>query len=589
MKEFFKFVFASMIGVILSFFALFILFIIFISVIVSSAGSDGKVEVSANSVMHISLDYPISERSDKNPFADFNFMGFESKKTLGLKEILSGIEAAKSDENIKGIYLDASSVSAGFATIEEIRNAIIDFKKSGKFVIAYSEVYTQGAYYLATGADKIYLNPEGMLDFRGLSSESLFFKGALDKLGIEAQIIKVGTYKSAVEPFILEKMSEPNREQVTSFLGSMYDHFLSKISESRKIPKDTLFTIADNAKVRDPKDALAFKMVDGLLYKDQVLDNLKSRTGIDKKKDVKSVSIEDYAADENKDRSTSSNRIAVIYANGEITSGEGNDETMGSERISRAIRKARTDDKVKAVVLRVNSPGGSALASDVMWREVVLTKKVKPVIVSMGDVAASGGYYIACAADSIFAQPNTITGSIGVFGIIPNMQKFFNDKLGITFDGVKTGRYADLGDVSRPLTEGERLIIQQEVNKIYNTFTKKVADGRKKSQAYVDSIGQGRVWSGTEALKNGLVDRLGDIDDAIASAAKKAKLKDYKIVSYPTQVDPFKSLFSNSADKVRLYFVQKELGDNFIYYEQLKSALKVSGVQARIPYNITVR
>jgi protease-4 len=369
----------------------------------------------------------------------------------------------------------------------------------------------------------------------------------------------------------------------------MYDHFLSKISESRKIPKDTLFTIADNAKVRDPKDALAFKMVDGLLYKDQVLDNLKSRTGIDKKKDVKSVSIEDYAADENKDRSTSSNRIAVIYANGEITSGEGNDETMGSERISRAIRKARTDDKVKAVVLRVNSPGGSALASDVMWREVVLTKKVKPVIVSMGDVAASGGYYIACAADSIFAQPNTITGSIGVFGIIPNMQKFFNDKLGITFDGVKTGRYADLGDVSRPLTEGERLIIQQEVNKIYNTFTKKVADGRKKSQAYVDSIGQGRVWSGTEALKNGLVDRLGDIDDAIASAAKKAKLKDYKIISYPTQVDPLKSLFNNSADKVRLYFVQKELGDNFIYYEQLKSALKVSGVQARIPYNITVR
>ena len=589
MKEFFKFVFASMIGVILSFFAVFILFIIFISVMVASAGSDGKVEVSANSVMHISLDYPISERSDKNPFTDFNFMGFESKKTLGLKEILSGIEAAKSDDNIKGIYLDASSVSAGFATIEEIRNAMIDFRKSGKFIIAYSEVYTQGAYYLATAADKIYLNPEGMLDFRGLSSESLFFKGALDKLGIEAQIIKVGTYKSAVEPFILEKMSEPNREQVTSFLGSMYDHFLSKISESRKIPKATLFTIADNAKVRDPKDAVALKMVDGLLYKDQVLDNLKSRTGIDKKKDVKSVSIEDYAADESKDSSTSSNKIAVIYANGEIISGEGNDETMGSERISRAIRKARTDDKVKAVVLRVNSPGGSALASDVMWREVVLTKKVKPVIVSMGDVAASGGYYIACAADSIFAQPNTITGSIGVFGIIPNMQKFFNDKLGITFDGVKTGRYADLGDVSRPLTEGERLIIQQEVNKIYNTFTKKVADGRKKSQAYVDSIGQGRVWSGTEALKNGLVDRLGDIDDAIASAAKKAKLKDYKIVSYPTQVDPFKSLFSNSADKVRLYFVQKELGDNFTYYEQLKSALKVSGVQARMPYNITVR
>ena len=589
MKEFFKFVFASMIGVILSFFALFILFIIFISVIVASAGSDGKVDVAANSVMHMSLDYPISERADKNPFGEFDFMGFESKKTLGLKEILSGIEAAKTDDNIKGIYLDASSVTAGFATIEEIRNALIDFKKSGKFVVAYSEVYTQGAYYLATAANKIYLNPEGTVDFRGLSSESMFFKGSLDKLGIEAQIIKVGTYKSAVEPFILEKMSEPNRQQVTSFLGSMYDHFLSKISESRKIPKATLFAIADSAKVRDPKDALAFKMVDGLLYKDQVLDDLKSRTGIDKKKDVKSVSIEDYAENDSKDRPASSNRIAVIYANGEIISGEGNDKNIGSERISRAIRQARMDDKVKAVVLRVNSPGGSALASDVMWREVVLTKKVKPVIVSMGDVAASGGYYIACAADSIFAQPNTITGSIGVFGIIPNMQSFFNDKLGITFDGVKTGRYADLGDVSRPLTEGERLIIQQEVNKIYSTFTKKVADGRKKSQAYIDSIGQGRVWSGTEALNNGLVDRLGDIDDAIASAAKKAKLKDYRIVSYPAQVDPLKSLFNNSADKVRVYFAKKELGDNFTYYEQVKSALSISGIQARMPYNITVR
>ncbi|SKB38760.1 signal peptide peptidase SppA [Daejeonella lutea] len=589
MKEFFKFVFASMVGVILSFFAIFILFIIFITVLVSSAGSDKKVEVSANSVMHMSLDYPISERADKNPFSEFNFMGFESKKTLGLKEILAGIQSAKTDENIKGIYLDASSVSAGFATIEEIRNALIDFRKSGKFVLAYSEVYTQGAYYLATAADKIYLNPEGMVDFRGLSSESMFFKGSLDKLGIEAQIIKVGTYKSAVEPFILEKMSEPNRRQVTSFLGSMYDHFLNKISESRKIAKADLFSIADSAKVRDPKDAVSFKMVDGLLYKDQVLDELKKRSGSDKKKDVKSVSIEDYAGKDERESTTSSNRIAVIYANGEIISGEGNDNTMGSERISRAIRKARTDDKIKAVVLRVNSPGGSALASDVMWREVVLTKKVKPVIVSMGDVAASGGYYIACAADSIFAQPNTITGSIGVFGIIPNMQKFFNDKLGITFDGVKTGKYADLGDVSRPLTEDEKLIFQQEVNKTYNTFTKKVADGRKKSQTYIDSIGQGRVWSGTEALNNGLVDRLGDINDAIASAAKKAKLSDYKVVSYPAQVDPFKSFFDNSADKVRVYFAKRELGDNFTYYEQLKSALSISGIQTRIPYNITIR
>lgn len=589
MKDFFKFVFASMLGFILSFFVVFLLLIVLITAIVSTAGSDGKVSVASNSVLHVSLDYPIKERTDKNPFAELSFLGLENKKKLGLNEILQGIDEAKSDDHIKGIYLDASSLESGMATMEEIRNALLDFKKSGKFIIAYSEVYSQGAYYLATAADKIYLNPEGMIDFRGLSSEIMFFKGALEKLDIEAQIIKVGTYKSAVEPFILDKMSEPNKQQVTSFLGSMYDHFLSEISRSRKIPKNTLFSLADSAKIRAPKDALTYKMVDGLKYKDEVLDELKKLTKIDKKKDVKSVSLEEYAPAEGEKEESSQNRIAVIYANGEIMGGEGNDETIGSERISRAIRKARTDDKVKAIVLRVNSPGGSALASDVIWRETVLAKKSKPVIVSMGDLAASGGYYIACAADSIFAQPNTITGSIGVFGIIPNMQKFFNNKLGITFDGVKTGKFADLGTVSRPLTESERMIIQLEVNKTYDTFTKKVADGRKKSQSYIDSIGQGRVWSGTEALERGLVDRLGNIDDAIASAAKKAKIKDFKIVNYPAQVDPITSLFDNSADKVKAYFVKRELGDNFIYYEQMRSALNLSGVQARIPYNIQIR
>ncbi len=589
MKEFFKFVFASMIGVILSFFVMFILFIVIITAVISSAGNDGKVAVTNNSVLHVSLDYPIIERSEKNPFADFNFMGFQGKKTLGLKEILAGIAEAKKDNHIEGIYLDASSLSAGFATIEEIRNALIDFRKSGKFILAYSEVYSQGAYYLATAADKIYLNPEGMVDFRGLNAESVFFKGTLDKLGIEAQIIKVGTYKSAVEPFILDKMSEPNREQVSSFLGSMYSHFLSEISKSRRISASTLFSLADSAKIRSPKDALTFKMIDGLRYKDEVLDELRSRTGIAKKKDIKSVSLEDYAPEKDKEQASSPNRIAVIYANGEIISGEGDDDNIGSERISRAIRKARTDDKVKAVVLRVNSPGGSALASDVIWREVLLTKKAKPVIVSMGDLAASGGYYIACAADSIFAQPNTITGSIGVFGIIPNMQKFFNDKLGITFDGVKTGRFADLGTVSRPLTDAEKMIFQQEVNRTYNTFTQKVADGRKKSQSYIDSVGQGRVWSGSEALKIGLVDRLGNIDDAIASAAKKANLKDFKIISYPVQKDPLKSLFDDSADKVKTYFVKHELGSSFTYYEQLRSTLSFTGVQTRLPYSITIK
>jgi protease IV len=588
MKEFFKFVFASMVGVILSFFVIFLLLVVMITAVISSAGSDKKADLTANTVLHLSLDNPVRERSDKSPLGNFDFMGISSDKALGLNEILANIRNAKSNDNIKGIYLDVTSMPTGFASTEEIRNALLDFKKSKKFIIAYSEVYSQSAYYLASVADKVYLNPEGLLDFRGLSSELTFFKGALEKLDIEAQVIKVGTYKSAVEPFILDKMSDANRRQVTSFLGSMYDHLLTQVSKSRNIPKDSLFAIANNARLRNAQDAMDLKMVDGLKYKDEVLAELKSRTGIDPEKDIKSVNIADYPLKQ-KEGASSSNRIALVYANGEITGGEGSDEVIGSDRISRAIRKARTDDKIKAVVLRINSPGGSALASDVIWREVVLTKKVKPIIVSMGDVAASGGYYIACAADSIFAQPNTITGSIGVFGIIPNMKNFFNNKLGVTFDGVKTGQYADLGTVSRPLTESERLIIQNEVNKIYSGFTQKVANGRKKSQAYIDSIGQGRVWSGTEALNNGLVDRLGNIEDAINSAAKKAKLKDFKVVEYPSQIDPLQSLFNDTGDKVRTYFTKRELGENYTYYQQVKAALSLTGIQARMPYNISIK
>ncbi|MGV3509660.1 MAG: signal peptide peptidase SppA [Sphingobacteriaceae bacterium] len=572
----------------LSFFVVLVLMIVILVAVIASVDGD-KVKVADNSVVHMSLDHPIQERSSKSPLDNLDFGGFESNKSLGLNDILASIKRAKTDDKIKGIYLDPSSIQAGFATIEEIRNALIDFKKSGKFILAYSEVYSQSAYYLASVADKIYLNPEGLLEFKGLGTELTFFKGTLDKLEIEAQVIKVGTYKSAVEPFILEKMSDANREQVTSFLGSMYDHFLTAVSSSRKIPKDSLFAIANQLKVQQAADAVTYKLADGLRYKDQVLDELKKRTDVKKDKDVKTVSLADYIKNKDSEEGDFNNRIAVVYASGEIMGGEGNDETIGSERISRAIRKARTDDKVKALVLRVNSPGGSALASDVIWREVVLTKKVKPVIVSMGDVAASGGYYIACAADSIFAQPNTITGSIGVFGIIPNMQKFFNNKLGMTFDRVKTGEFADLGSVTRPLTDSERLIIQNEVNRIYNTFTKRVADGRKKEQSYINEIGQGRVWSGTEALKNGLVDRLGNINDAIRSSAKMAKVSDYKIVAYPVQKDPFESFFDTSEDKLKDYFAKKEMGEQYQYYQQLKTALTFTGIQARMPYTISIK
>ena len=469
MKEFFKFVFASMIGVLLSVFVMFVLGILLVIGIVSTASNESKVTIDDNTVLHLSLNYPISERTSKNPFQNLNFGGFETENNLGLKDILAHIKEAKTDSRIKGIYVDVSAIQGGFASIEEIRNALIDFKKSGKFILAYSEVYTKGAYYLASVADKIYVNPEGMVDFKGFSTEIMFFKGALEKLDIEAQVIKVGTYKSAVEPYILDKMSKPNREQITSFLGSLYTHFLSNIAISRKIPVDSLSAIANTAAVQTATDAVKFRLVDGVKYKDEVLTELKSLCGIAQKKELRSVSISDYTPQSKELSKVSADRIAVVYAVGEIVSGEGDDETMGSENISRAIRTARLDDKVKALVLRINSPGGSSLASDVIWREVELTKKVKPVIVSMGDVAASGGYYIACAADSIFAQPNTITGSIGVFAIIPNMKKFFNNKLGITFDEVKTSKFSEIS-ITRPLSDDERLLLQAEVNNIYKTF-----------------------------------------------------------------------------------------------------------------------
>ncbi|MDF2431401.1 MAG: protease [Mucilaginibacter sp.] len=588
MKQFFKFVLASMVGVLL----ITIIFIFVIIGIIASSGDKTPV-VDSNSVLQINFNYPISERTPNNPLSGLSFLGIDGEKAVGLNDILANIKRAKTDDNIKGIFLNESNVTPGQATSEEIRNALLDFKKSKKFIVAYSEIYTQGFYYLASVADKVYINPKGIFLFHGFNQQVTFLKGALDKLGIDVQIIKVGTYKSAVEPFFLTKMSDANRLQVTSYLGSLYDHFLTGISESRKINKDTLFGYANELKVKYPEDALKYKLVDGLKYKDEILDELKSRTGLNAKQDLKTVELGEYVKSEDQksgnDKKESKNRIAVVYASGEISGGDGNDNSIGSEGVSKALRQVRLDNKVKAVVLRVNSPGGSSMASDVIWREVMLTKKVKPIIVSMGDYAASGGYYISCAADSIIAEPNTITGSIGIFAILPNMQKFFNDKLGITFDGVKTGKYADLGDISRPLSPEERNILQSQVDHGYDEFTKAVAIGRHKPQAFINSIGQGRVWTGTQALKLGLVDRLGNINDAVTSAAKMAKLKNYKLVSYPEQKSFLNKFGLNMSAEIKAHFVKSELGDNFKYYEQVKGVTQMMRTpQARLPYDISI-
>lgn len=587
MKQFFKYVFATITGLIITFFLVLLLFIVIIGGIISSASSEKTVNVKANSVLHLKLTTPVSERTPNNPFKQFNFSSL-SEKPIGLNDILKNIHKAKTDDNIKGIYMDVSRIPAGIATIEEIRNALIDFKTSGKFILSYSEIYTQGAYYIASVADKIYINPQGSFEWKGLSARLMFFKGLLEKLDIEAQIFRHGKFKSAVEPFDLDKMSPANRMQTMTYVNAIWNHLLEGISKSRTIPVDELNKLADDLRVRQAEDALKYKMVDGLKYKDEVLDELRRKLGIKEKEKINQVEIADYTNSEHREQQAGKEKIAIIYAEGTIESGEGDDETIGSERISKTIRDARMDTTIKAIVLRVNSPGGSALASDVIWRETVLAKKVKPFIVSMGDVAASGGYYVSCAADVIVAQPNTITGSIGVFGLLPNMQKFFNNKLGITIDTANTNKHADVGSPYRPVLPEERTFVQQSVETIYATFIDKVAKGRKKSPAEIDSIGQGRVWAGVDAKHIGIVDELGGINDAIKIAANKAKLDKYKLVELPKQKDFFEELMKGMKDGVETRILQKELGSDYEYYKYLKQLNNMRGIQARMAYTVSI-
>jgi len=588
MKQFFKFTFASMLGFLL---AGILMFIIFIGIIVSavSVGSKETVFVPEKTILVLTLDQPINDRSSDNPFAKINFTRPDISTQLGLNDIIRNIKKAASDSKVKGIYLELSDVPSGQATIEEIRNALLEFKKSGKFIVSYAEVYTQKSYYLASVSDKIYLNPAGDMEFKGMVGQVMFFKGLLDKIEVEAQVIRHGKFKSAIEPFTLDKMSEPNKVQTLTFISGMWNHILSGISASRNIPVENLTTIANEFKIQSPDDAVSLKLVDKLLYKDEVLVELKNRVEAKTIKELKLMKLGKYAKAPVDDKKSSGDKIAVIYATGNIISGEGDDVSVGSESISKAIRKARLDDKVKAVVLRVNSPGGSALASDVIWREMLLTKASKPVVVSMGNVAASGGYYIACAADKIFAYPNTITGSIGVFGIIPNMKEMFSKNLGITFDEVKTNPYADYIPITRPMTDGEKKIITHDIENIYSTFITHVSEGRKMTVAQVDSIGQGRVWSGVDAKRLGLVDEFGGLDDAIAEAAKLAKLKEYGTMELPEQKDTFEQLMETFTGDNSSVFLKKELGAAYPYFNYLSRMSKMEGVQALMPYDFIIK
>ena len=582
--------FASMTG---SFILIVILFFIFMGMVLSVASLSKKevVVVPENSILQLKLNEEIADRSSSNPFNNFDFSSFKTSKSPGLNEILQNIKKAKTDDNIKGIFLDLGTIPSGIATMEEIRNALLDFKSSKKFIVSYSEEYTQKAYYIASVSDKVYLYPEGALDFKGLNGEVMFFKGLLDKLDVDVQILRHGKFKSAVEPFVLDKMSEPNKEQTLKYISGIWNQMLEGISESRKMSVFQLNGIADSFKIQKAQDAVTYKLVDKLMYKDELLAEFRNLLGIGKNDKINSISLQKYVSvpDKTKKIHKTKDKIAVIYALGEIVSGKGDDETIGSDRISEAIRKARLDSTVKAIVLRVNSPGGSALASDVIWREVTLSKKTKPVVVSMGDLAASGGYYIACAATRIVADPTTLTGSIGVFGLIPNLKGLYNNKLGVSFDNVKTNNYADIGSTYRPLTNSEENIYQTSVENIYETFITHVAEGRGMTKEKVDSIGQGRVWSGVDALEIGLIDEFGGLEKSIEIAAKLAKIEEYKIQSLPAQKDPFTQIMEElSGESTDQTILKNKLGELYEFYNYIQYVKNTKGVQARIPYTIKI-
>ena len=589
MKDFFKFMFASMLGFII---ISIVLFFIFVGIVASLASFAEKkaVVIESNTVLHIQLDKPIYDRAPKDPFAFFSPEGLDMNQTPGLDEILKNIEKAKTDPNIQGIYLDLGFVPSGIATIREIRQALIDFKSSGKFIIAFGEVYSQIAYYLGSVADKVYLHPKGAIEFKGFGANVFFLKGTIEKLDIDMQVIRHGKYKSAVEIFMLDKMSEASQEQLNEMISDIWGTVLTEISASRNLGRDQLNLVADNLDALDADKALAAKMVDGLYYKDELNADLRARLGIGEKDKIRTVSLSKYSmTPPTVNEKVSGNKIAVVYALGSIMDGKGDDKTIGSEKMSEAIRQARENDKVKAIVLRVNSPGGSATASEVIRREVELAVRVKPVVVSMGDVAASGGYWISASASKIMADPSTITGSIGVFGLIPNMQGFFNNKLGITFDKTLTNKYSDFPNLNRPLTPYETMIFERQVDKIYNDFLELVSAGRKMETAEVDSAGQGRVWSGTDALELGLIDQFGGLQDAIKLAAELAGITEYNTWSLPAQKEPFQQIIDELTGEVSTGRIEKELGEYYTYYQYLKQIKEMSGIQARLPYEIDIR
>lgn len=583
MKEFFKYVLATIVGFIcVTAFMGIMSLIMFFSIM---ATSDTQPMVSDGSVLRIELNGTVSERVTENPFAEL--MGNKALASQGLDDLLKAIKVAKTNDKIKGIYLEGGLLSADFASLEELRKALVDFKQSKKFVVAYADQYTQGSYYLASAADKVWLNPSGMLDWHGIASQPIFFTDLMKKVGVKMQVFKVGTFKSAVEPYILTEMSEPNRQQVQSFIGDIWQHFCQDVSASRKISTDSLNAFADRyVTFAEASDYVRLKMVDELTYIDQVRTKLQKLSQQDKVNFISPAELAKLDVP-----ASSSNDIAIYYAEGNIVDvstqsplNSTQSEIVGSKVVS-DLDKLAKDESVKAVVLRINSGGGSAYASEQMWRAVQQLKAKKPVVVSMSGMAASGGYYLSCGADYIVADKTTLTGSIGIFGMVPDASELLTDKLGLHFDVVKTNVSSDFGAMGRGFNAAESAAMQNYVNRGYRLFLKRVADGRKMTPEQVDEIAQGRVWTGNQALKIKLVDKLGTLNDAVAEAAKRAKLQDYAICTFPAKTPWFEQLMNETTQ--RDYLEEKLQTALGVYYEPLRFVStydKHNVLQARMFY-----
>lgn len=588
MKNFFKYTFASILGFIIGGLILFFLLMTIVSGMIRSTQKE-IIKIESNTVLKIRLASGIADRKSNNPLDNFNPLTLEISENIGLNEILNNLKKAGIDENIDGIYLNLGFVNSGMASLEEIRNGLIKFRETGKFIFAYSDIFTQKSYYLASVADKIYMNHAGIFEFKGLRAEIMFYKGAFDKFGIEPQIVRHGKFKSAIEPYQRKDMSAESKIQIQAYVNTIWNNMLEGISSERNIDKSLLNKYADDLSVRNATKALEYGFIDGIKYKDEVIKELKKKTG-QSAEELKLVSMSKYihTPEIRLNKEYTRDRIAVIYASGVIGLGEGREGTIGSEKLSRAIKKARINSRVKAIVLRVNSGGGDVLSTEIIWREVLLASKAKPVIASMGDYAASGGYYILAPVSKIVAGKNTVTGSIGVFGVFFTAQHLMNDNLGLTVDGVQTNENSGIGSLFRPLTEYEKSILQSSVEETYDIFLNRVAEGRNMEKEEVDKIGQGRVWIGRDAKKIGLIDEFGGLDDAISIAAEEAGITNYRIMELPRIKDPLASILENLGGLAKIRLLQSPIPENFDLRKTFEELFEQKGTQLRIPYELQI-